>query len=379
MIEETPRPHHRVRQSAILLGGGALLAVALYFANHQGGGGKTHKEEAVPVTVGPVTIRDIDEWKTGVGAVQPLETVDVKPRVDGQIASIVFHEGDLVKEGQALAQIDPRALKAAYDQAAANRRRDAAQLANTRLDLVRAQKLSSLGAGTGQNYDTLKAQADAQAALVAADQAQLDAAKLNLDWTTIRSPITGRAGLRQVNLGASVRASDTTGIVTVTQVAPISVVFQLPQDAIPVIRSTSRNAEVIVSDHFGTHELARGTLETIDSRVDPTNGQVKVKAVFANNNQALWPGTLVSARILAGVHKQALTVAAPAIQTSQNGPFVYVMKADKTVEARPVTVGSSTDGLTIVTSGLRAGETIVTGGQSRIGPGSKVDPKQAKK
>ncbi|HEY0271351.1 MAG TPA: efflux RND transporter periplasmic adaptor subunit, partial [Sphingomonas sp.] len=195
----TPSPaprHHRGRQIAIALGGGALLAIIIALSNHHGGSNAPKADAPVPVSVASAAIRDLPLWKSGVGSVQPIEVVDVKPRVDGQIVRILFNEGDMVAQDQPLARIDPRAYKAAYDQAVANRNRDAAQLANTRLDLDRAVKLAALGAGTSQNVDTLKAQAAAQAAGVAADQAQIDTTRLNLDWTTIRSPIAGRVGLR---------------------------------------------------------------------------------------------------------------------------------------------------------------------------------------
>lgn len=367
--------HPRGRQAAIALGGGALLAVVIALANHHDSPGAPKQADAVPVSIAKAGVRDLPIWKSGVGSVQPLEAVDVKPRVDGQIVRLLFKEGDMVAAGQPLAEIDPRPYKAAHDQAVANRDRDAAQLANTRLDLDRAVKLAAMGAGTGQNVDTLKAQAAAQAASVAADQAQIDTAQLNFEWTIIRSPIAGRVGLREVNLGASVHQSDSTGIATVTQIAPIAVIFTLPQDALPAIENADRNAEVVVSDQAGARDLARGRLETIDSQVDPTNGQVKVKATLANADRALWPGTLVSARLLAGVEKNAVTVPAGAVQTSQNGPFVYLMQADQTVVARPVRTGATVDDWTALLSGVAAGDTVVTAGQARIAPGSKVSPR----
>lgn len=366
---------HRGRQAAIALGGGAVLVVVIALANHHSAPAAAKPADAVPVSIAKAGLRDLPIWKSGVGSVQPIESVDVKPRVDGQIVRLLFKEGDMVAAGQGLAQIDPRPYKAAYDQAVAIRDRDAAQLANTRLDLDRAVKLAGMGAGTGQNVDTLKAQAAAQAASVTADQAQIDTARLNLEWTTIRSPIAGRAGLRQVNPGASVHLSDSTGIVTVTQIAPIAVIFTLPQDALAAITRADPNAEVVVSDQAGAHDLAHGRLETIDSQVDPANGQVKVKATFANADRALWPGVLVSARLLAGVEKNVVTAPASAVQTSQNGPFVYLMKADHSVAARPVQTGATVGDVTALLSGVTVGETVVTSGQARLAPGGKVAPR----
>ncbi len=374
-LSPAPR-HHRGRQIGIALGGGAVLALVVALANHHGEPATPKADEVVPVSVTTASVRDLPVWKSGVGSVQPIEAVDVKPRVDGLITDILFHEGDMVAQNQPLARIDPRAYKAAYDQAVANRNRDAAQLANTRLDLDRAVKLAALGAGTSQNVDTLKAQAAAQAAGVAADQALIDTARLNLDWTVIRSPIAGRVGLRQVNLGASVHQSDATGIVTVTQIAPIAVVFSLPQDALPAITGTGRTSEVTVSDQADARDLSHGRLETIDSQVDSSSGQIRVKALFANSDRKLWPGTLVSARLLASVERSTVTVPAGAIQTSQSGPFLYLMKPDRTVLARPVKTGATIDGITAILSGIAAGETVVTSGQSRIAIGSKVLPRR---
>lgn len=377
MNDDTSRQHHRGRQIAIALGGGAALVAAIVMINFHGSDDAPKAKEFVPVSVAQVSIRDVETWKLGVGAVEPIESVDVKARVDGQIVRILFREGDVVAKGQPLAQIDPRPYKALYDQARANRDRDAAQLANLRLDLDRAVKLAALGAGTSQNVDTLKAQVAAQRAIVAADQAQIDTARLNYDWTTVRSPIAGRIGLRQVNLGATVRQNDATGIVTVTQITPIAAVFTLPQDALPAITGIGKAAEVVLSDQAGAAELARGQLVSIDSKVDLDSGQVRVKANFANGNGRLWPGTLVSARLRTGVVQQAVTVPASAIQTSQTGPFIYVLKPGNTVDARPVRTGDTIDGITLILGGIAKGETVVTSGQSRIAKGSQVAPRRA--
>jgi membrane fusion protein, multidrug efflux system len=374
-VPSSPARHHRIRQIAILIGGGVALAVVMTLVNRHGAPAGPKSDATIPVSVAKAAIRDLPLWKSGVGSIQPIEMVDVKPRVDGQIVRILFHEGDIVAKGQALVELDPRPYKAAHDQAGANRDRDAAQLANTRLDLNRAVKLAALGAASAQSVDTLKAQLATQTAEVAADQAQIDTARLNLEWTTIRSPIAGRVGLRQVNLGAAVHQSDATGVVTVTQIAPIAVIFTLPQDALAAITGANRNAEVIISDQAGARDLAHGRLETIDSQVDPTNGQIKVKASFDNDNGALWPGTLISARLLAGTEKAVVTVPAGAIQNSQNGPFVYLMKPDDTVVARPVQIGAIVGDIVALRSGVAAGNVVVTSGQVRIAIGSKVAPR----
>lgn len=368
------RPGRRVaRLAALVVGGGAALALVLHFA----AGGEKPKDKggdlAIPVTAGPPAVRPMPIWLQGVGTVSPLNAVDVKARVDGQLISLAFREGQDVRAGAVLAQIDPRPYKALVDQAAANLAKDQAQLANAKLDFDRATKLAGLGAGTGQNADTLRAQVAALAATVAADRAQLDSARLNLEFTTIRSPVTGRVGIRQVDPGAMIHASDATGIVTVTQMQPIAVLFTLSQDDLPAIRKAGANAPVAAMGRAEGAELARGALSVVDSSVDSANGKVRMKAVFANQDHALWPGSLIAARLRVSVQDKALLVPSSAIQTSQDGTFVYLVKPDHTVMMRPVKAGASADGQTAILTGVAPGDVVVFSGQSRLESGTRVE------
>jgi multidrug efflux system membrane fusion protein len=211
---------------------------------------------------------------------------------------------------------------------------------------------------------------------VKSDQASIDTAKLQLEFTRLVAPVDGRVGMRLVNPGSIVHVTDSTGIVTVTQMQPISVIFSLPQDELPNILAgaSKEKLRVVAYTRDGARSLAEGELSVVDSQVDPTNGQVRLRAIFANSDRALWPGSLISARLLVRT-EHAITVPTPAVMRSQSGEYLYVVKADKTVEMRPVTTGESVDGYTAVRSGVSAGETVVTDGQARIAPGTKVDTK----
>ena len=333
----------------------------------------------VPVTVGPVTTRDLSIWLSGLGSVQPLNAVTVKVRVDGQLDRVGFAEGRDVHKGDLLAQIDPRPFQAQLKLAQANLAKDLAQLANARVDLARFSKLASMGASASQNVDTLKAQVAALTATAQADQATIDTAQLQLEFTRVTSPIDGRVGLRLVDPGSIVHASDVGGLVTVTQMQPISVVFSLPQDELPgILKAASRGMPTVeVFSRDGTQSLARGELVFIDSQVDQTNGEVRLKAAFANDDRLLWPGEFVTAYLRVRTERNATVVPARAVLRGQNGSYVYVLKADRTVEARPVKTGATVDDLTAVVLGVVPGETVVFSGQSRLAPGAKVDAKKA--
>jgi membrane fusion protein, multidrug efflux system len=331
---------------------------------------------AVPVVVGATATRDLPIWLTGVGSVQPLNVVTVKVRVDGQLDSVAFTEGQDVHARDLLAQIDPRPFQAQVKQAEANLDKDQAQLASAKVELARFTKLANLGASPSQNVDTYKAQAAALAATVEADQALLDTARLQLGFTTITSPIDGRVGLRLVDPGSIVHATDTTGLVTVTQMQPITVVFSVPQDSLPDIRAAmdSGKPTVVADSRDGTRSLAQGELVFVDSQVDPANGQVKLKALFANDKRILWPGEFVSARVLVRTDRNATVLPATAILRGQDGGvYVYVLKPDQTVEVRSVKTGPTVDDVTSVLAGLTPGETVVVEGQSRLSPGAKVN------
>ncbi|HEX9461377.1 MAG TPA: efflux RND transporter periplasmic adaptor subunit [Alphaproteobacteria bacterium] len=330
---------------------------------------------AVPVTAGPAVARDLPIWFVGVGSVTPLNVVNVKVRVDGQLDRVAFTEGQDVHAGDLLAQIDPRPFAAQLKQARANLAKDQATLANARVDHARFTKLASMGAAPSQNVDTLKAQVAALEATVNADQALIDNAQLQLDFTTLTSPLDGRVGLRLIDPGSIVHQTDMNGLVTVTQMQPISVIFTLPQDSLPDVLAASSAGKLIVDAYTrdGTKGLARGELVFIDSQVDPASGQFKLKARFQNPDRALWPGEFVMARILVRTEANITVVPARAVLRGQNGTYVYAVKPDKTVEVRPVTTGVTVEGVTAVLSGLAAGDTVVVSGQARLTAGVKVE------
>ena len=332
-------------------------------------------DELVPVSVAATTVRDMPIWKSGVGSVQPLEVVDVKPRVDGQLIRIAYSDAEDVAAGTLLAQIDPRPFRAALAQAMAVKVRDEAQLNNVRLNLSRTKVLHDKGFATDQLVQSQQAQLDALSATLAADQALIDLARLNLDFTAIRAPIAGRLGIRSVNVGAVVHTNDQTGVATVTQMSPIAVMFALPQADLDAIQAADRQATVLAYTNDGARLLARGKLSAIGSQINAANGQIQLKAVFDNRDRALWPGQLITVRLHVGTQAAATIVPTSAVQAGQNGDFVYVMRHDHSVAMRPVVVGSVIDDTTAIIKGLKPGELVVASGQSRLGPGSKVSAK----
>jgi multidrug efflux system membrane fusion protein len=332
----------------------------------------------VPVTVDRATSWDLPIWLDGIGAAQPLNVVTVKVRVDGQLDRVAFTEGQEVHAGDLLAQIDPRPFKAQLKQAEANRTKDQAQLANAKVDLTRFTKLTSLGAAPSQNVDTLKAQVASLEATVEADEAMVDTARLQLGFTSVSSPIDGRVGLRLADPGSIVHATDPNGLVTVTQMEPIAVLFSLPQDDLPEVLSAVAKGKLSVAAYTrdGSRNLAQGELVFVDSQVDQSNGQVRLKATFANPDRSLWPGEFISARLLVRTDRNVTVIPSRAVQHGQAGTYVYVLKADQTVELRPVKTGSIVDGVTALLAGVSPGETVILDGQSRLNPGAKVDAKE---
>lgn len=333
---------------------------------------------AVPVVVGAVTSRDLPIWFSGVGSVQPLNVVTVKVRVDGQLDRVAFTEGQEIHAGDPLAQIDPRPFQAQLKQAEANRAKDEAQLANAKVDLARFTKLASMGASPSQNVDTLKAQVAALEATIQADQAAIDTARLQLGFTNVTSPISGRVGLRLIDPGSIVHATDPNGLVTVTQMQPIAALFSLPQDELPEILAAASQGKLTVEAYTrdGARRLAQGELIFVDSQVDQANGQVRLKASFANDDRSLWPGAFITAHLLVRVDRNATVLPARAVLRGENGTYVYVLQPDQTVVVRPVKTGPTVDGFTAMLSGVSPGETVVFDGQSRLAPGTKVDAKQ---
>jgi multidrug efflux system membrane fusion protein len=331
---------------------------------------------AIPATVGTAERKDVPVTLTGLGTVQAFNTITVKVRVDGELDKIDFTEGQDVKAGDVLAQIDPRPFRAALDLAKATKAKDQAQLENARLDLNRYVTGGTL-ANTQQQIDTQGALVRQLEATVAADQANIDAAQVQLDYTTIKAPVSGRTGIRLLDQGNIVHASDATGLVVITQLQPISVVFTLPQDQLQEVvremRASPDPLKVFAQTRDGTQHPEEGTLALVDNMIDQTTGSVRLKATFPNKDYMLWPGQYVSVRLRLKTLPQVVTVPSTAVQRGPDGMYVYVVKPDSTVAIEPISVGQMSDGTSVIENGLDAGTRIVTAGQSRLQPGSRIE------
>src|SRR6266568_4630909 len=327
---------------------------------------------AVPVKIAPVEKADFPVYLTGLGTVQGFNTVVVRTRVDGQINRIAFQEGQFVKEGDTLVEIDPRPFQAALDQAKAKKAQDEANRANANLDLQRYTKLGEFA--TRQQTDTQRSTVAQLTAQIAADDAAIANAQTQLDYTQVKSPITGITSLRQVDVGNIVNSATQTGIVTVAQIEPIAVVFTAPEEQLPYINEgqSIQPLKVIAITTDGKKPLAEGTLAVVNNQVDSTSGTIRLKAVFDNKNHALWPGQSVSTRLLVKTLKDATVVPDDAIQHSTNGLYAYTVGQDNKAELRKVKVSQSIDGRSVVDEGLKPGEQVITGGQFKVQPGSLV-------
>lgn len=329
---------------------------------------------AVPVQMTQVSRQDLPVWISAIGNVQPLNSVNVRVRVDGELQKVLFNEGQIVTAGSLLAVIDPRVYQAQVAQAQALVAKDQAQLANLKVNLDRASKLAAAKAGPTQDVDTYRAQLGAQQATLQADQAGLDVARLQLEFTQVKAPLTGRTGQRLLDVGAIAHGAEATGLVTITQMNPISVAFAVSQDELAeILEENAKGAlQVVAMTRDGQQEIARGHLSFIDSQVTAASGQIQLKAQFDNGAAKLWPGELVSARLLVQTHKDVAVVPADAVQLGRQGNFVYVVDADQRVQPRLVDAATVVDGKQWIRQGLAAGETVVVQGQSRIAPGLKV-------
>jgi len=339
------------------------------------------KNAAAPINVDTAGViqADVPIYLQGLGAVQAFYTVTVTARVDGELQKVGFVEGQTVRKGDLLAQIDPRPTRASLEQAVATKAKDAAQLANAKRDFERYTLLQPEDLASKQTVDTQRATVDQLAAQLQVDQAQIDSTRTQLDYTRITSPIDGRTGIRLVDPGNIVRAADTTGIVVVTQVQPIAVVFTLPEEALEAVSSALAAGPVKVSttNRGGGAALDEGTLQLIDNQITSATGTLKLKAIFGNPRNALWPGQFVNARVLVRTDRNAMTIPTAAVQLGPNGPFTYVVKSDSTVEVRPLKIGEESDGVTIVTAGLALNERVVTSNQYRLQAGTPVRDRAA--
>jgi len=330
------------------------------------------RKPAIPVSVAQVEKTDFPVFLTGLGTVQGFNTVQVRTRVDGQIDKIAFTEGQVVKEGDLLAEIDPRPYQAALDAAKAKKVQDEANLANVNLDLQRTTKLGEFA--TRQLLDTQRSNVAQLTAQIAADEAAITNAQTQLDYTQVKSPITGVVGLRQVDVGNIVNAATQTGIVTVAQIEPIAVIFTAPEDQLPYISEAQKAAalKVIAITTDGKKPLAEGQLAVINNQVDTTSGTIRLKALFDNKTHTLWPGQSVSTRLLLKTLKDATVVPDDAIQHGTNGLYAYTVNQDNKAELRKVKVSYSIDGRSVVDEGLLPGQRVITGGQFKVQPGSLV-------
>jgi len=384
-----PKPLRRILWFwSILL---CLLVVGAYFFLNRGGKtppqtaakpgqkGAASGAQATPVLAVPAGKGDMGVYLTGLGNVTPLNTVTVKSRVDGQLMEVHYREGQNVRKGDLLAVIDPRPFQVQLTQAEGQMARDREQLNNARLDLRRFKELWEQDSIARQQYETQEALVRQLEGSVKVDQGQIDSARLQLAYSRITAPISGRVGLRLTDAGNIVHANDPGGLVMITQVQPITVVFPIPEDSLPPLQARlKKGASLTVEalDREQKQKLATGTLLTVDNQIDPTTGTVKLKAVFPNSGNELFPNQFVNAPLLLETRHDTVIVPSAAIQRGPQGTFVYVVSADKTVSLRPVTIGVSQGSDTSVTKGLEPGELVVADGPEQLREGSSGQLKE---
>jgi multidrug efflux system membrane fusion protein len=335
--------------------------------------------QAIPVTAGTVVAQDVPIFLHGIGTVQAYNSVSIKSRVDGQIVKISFREGEEVKAGDPLIQIDPRPYEAALEQAQATKQKDEAQLAGAKLDLQRYEKLLGTGYQTRQSYDNQTALVAQLQAAIKGDEAQINTAKLNLSYADIRSPIDGRLGAKLVDVGNLVHANDNAALVTITEVKPIFVSFTLPQERLDDLRGNQKKKALVVLAYSadGNKRLDEGKLTLIDNAIDQATGTIHLKARFDNEDERLWPGEFVHLRVIQAIRDGVATVPSQTVQEGRDGHYAYIIKPDNTVERRSVELASIQDGVAVVTKGLSPGERVVVNGQYRLTNGARVKPEDA--
>jgi membrane fusion protein, multidrug efflux system len=334
---------------------------------------------AASVSVAKVQQQDVPVYLVGLGSVTAFYTANIKSRVDGQIMRVNFKEGQTVQQGELLIVIDPRPFQVQLEQMQAQLFKDQATLRDAKLNLDRYTTLIPSGSIAQQQVDTQKSLADQLEGQVRTDQAQIDNAKLQLVYCNITAPFTGRVGLRQVDPGNIVHAADTTPMLILTQLQPIAVIFTLPEDQLPTVAQHMKNSTLQVEAYSRDDQtkLATGKLQTIDNQIDQTTGTAKLKAVFDNKDNQLWPNQFVNANLLLETRKNSTVLPTAAILRGPQGAFVYAVKSDSTVEARTITISLTQGNTTVVASGLNPGDTVVTDGQDKLQTGSKIEPRAA--
>jgi membrane fusion protein, multidrug efflux system len=366
------------RRRWVLLGAGALALVAIAWLLSPGRSRTLAAPKAgapgIAVDVATATRTDVPVYFEGLGTVQAFYTVKITARVDGELQKVAFVEGQTMKRGDLLAQIDPRPFQAALDQAIATQAKDDAQLANAKQDLERYMVLAPQDLASKQTVDTQRALVAQLQAQLKADQAAIENARTQLSYTTITSPINGRTGIRLVDPGNIVHATDTTGIVVMTQLQPIAVIFTLPEASLEDLSDAMHAGAVNVAavSQGAGRELDRGTVSLIDNQIDQTTGTIRVKAIFPNAGQRLWPGQFVNARVHLRTMRNAVTIPPAALQRGPNGPFVFVVKSDSTIDTRLVKVSGNTEETVVIESGLEPGERVAVSNIYRLQPGIRV-------
>ncbi|HUL47266.1 MAG TPA: efflux RND transporter periplasmic adaptor subunit [Steroidobacteraceae bacterium] len=365
-----------MHEPRFLAAAAALVVIALLAWLSIGAWRKPPVVKPSPVAVDVATVEraDVPVYQEGLGTVQAFYTVTITARVDGQIEKVAFKEGQHVRKGDLLVQIDPRPYQAALGVALATRAKDEALLANARLDMERYDQLAPEDLASKQTVDTQRALIAQLTAQVKGDAAAVDNARTQLDYTAITSPIEGRTGIRLVDPGNIVHASDTTGMVVVTQLEPIAVMLSLPEESFGELSAALKRGPVTATalSRDDKDVLDTGTVELIDNQIDQTTGTIRVKTIMPNPQQRLWPGQFVNVRVLTQVRHQVLTIPAAALERGPEGTFTYVLRPDSTVAATPIAVGEQTGDFVVVVNGVSAGQQVVTSNQYRLQPGTLV-------
>ena len=360
----------------------ALLGPLTHAATHSATAQPAGPGAGVPVTTVVALTQDVPVQQRALGTVQAFQSVLVRARVDGTLDRVLFTEGQRVKPGDILAQLDPRPYQAVLDQAVARKAANEAMLANARQDLIRYNDLAASQVASRQKLDTSRTAVMQAEAAVRGDDASIAAAQLNLSFTRIASPIEGRVGLRQIDPGNYIRTADpnAAGLVTIAQLQPISLVFTLPQDALPKVQAAMKRGKlpVVAFSSDDRTQLSEGELLTMDSGIDITTGTIRLKATFANADDNLWPGQFVNVRMRLDVKKGVVTVPSAAVQRGANGLYVYTVKPDSTAAVQPIEVDQDDGRVAVVTKGLGAGDAVVVAGQSRLAPGVRVSATEQK-